>query len=154
MNQDQEPKKPSNIVDEYPIPEDRDEFLDVNQGKIIDKKDIKPFDIIKAWAKKFGTPICEPNSGCHKCYGRGYSGFDSKTKAPIPCGCIFRKNNIVQKSDNFVSDQKYNGWNRAKKRKMMKISKNTILKNKREMIKDIENKNSEKTNEPEIKNAV
>ena len=34
--------------------------------------------------RKFQVPY-PPKSGCKKCYGRGYIGFDPKTNSTLPC---------------------------------------------------------------------
>ena len=62
-----------------------------NDNNIITNEDlnITPMDVIRKLADKIGHEIKEPKSDCKKCYGRGYIGRDSKTKAPIPCSCIF-----------------------------------------------------------------
>jgi len=33
----------------------------------------------------------KPRSGCRTCYGRGYSGWDTKTSYPVICKCILNR---------------------------------------------------------------
>ena len=49
---------------------------------------VTPFDVIKKHAEMLGQDINDPKPNCKDCYGRGYIGRDSVTKAPIPCRCI------------------------------------------------------------------
>jgi hypothetical protein len=42
---------------------------------------------------------------CHRCYGRGYVGIDSKTKYPVICQCVrknYRKLKMQSSSDNAI----------------------------------------------------
>lgn len=73
---------------------DVEEFIDTETGTIVDKEKLTPLDAIKAVAKKLGQIVKNPRSGCRKCYGRGYIGRDSKTKMPIPCNCIYDKEDL------------------------------------------------------------
>jgi hypothetical protein len=107
-------------MENYDRPEDRSVLVDVKEGKVVDKKDVPYLEIIRAMAKKVGVEIAEPRKGCHHCYGRGYVGIDSKTKAPIPCSCLFRNRKPEEKVKDSVVQQTYTGWNRASKRKMAK----------------------------------
>ena len=68
---------------------DKDTFIDTKSDKIIDKKDLSPFEQITIAAEQSGTTIRKPNSGCKHCYGRGYVGAYIKGSEPVACQCIF-----------------------------------------------------------------
>lgn len=78
---------------QYDLPKNRDEFININSGEVVKQDIIDPMDVIRKVAEKTGTKIQNPNPKCKfkGCYGRGYIGRDAKTKAPIPCKCIFPK---------------------------------------------------------------
>jgi hypothetical protein len=103
--------------DEYDVPENRDVFIDVTKGAVVKKEDISPLEVIKAMAKRTGAQICDPRPGCKFCYGRGYEGWDATHKNPIPCRCMFRKNDKVQTK---LATDAYSKWNREQRRKMEK----------------------------------
>ena len=104
----------------YDLPENRDAFVDVEKGAVVDKKDIPHIEIIKEMAKRFNVNIRNPNSGCKHCYGRGYSAIDAKTQAPIPCTCLFRDRTELQKYQEMMVSQGLIKMNHDAKRKMQK----------------------------------
>jgi hypothetical protein len=52
---------------------------DISEQKV---PEYKPEDI---------TQFSKPSKGCRHCYGRGYEGWDSATRLPVPCRCMYRK---------------------------------------------------------------
>ena len=56
-----------------------------------ERVELTPFEKIKFAANKFGMELNDPNSSCKKCFGRGYTGVDSKTGIPVACQCIIPK---------------------------------------------------------------
>jgi len=120
---------------DYSLPENRDQLVDLDAGKVVDKKDLDPMEIIRATAKHIGTEIRDPDSGCKKCYGRGYIGRVVKTGEPVMCSCLFRgKTPAQQKAESMVTN---GAWNRKQKRDMMKtlrkkMKKHGVKKNKAE----------------------
>lgn len=107
----------------YDVPDSADKFVDTKDGTVIDKKDLSPFQMIKAIAKQNNHNIKEPSKGCKKCYGRGFEGFDSETKMPVPCRCLFRGKSEQEKSADMMYDMKNHPGKitRSQKRKMQKI---------------------------------
>ena len=102
---------------QYDIPDSADTFVDTTDGKVINKEDLTPFDMIKAIAKENGTELKKPANGCKHCYGRGFEGLETLTKMPIPCRCLFRGRN--DESDEMYDSQKMNKKiSRAQKRRM------------------------------------
>jgi hypothetical protein len=86
---------------------------------------VSPFDVIKKMAESLGQKINEPKSGCNYCYGRGYTSRDSKTKAPIPCSCLFnadtkRQNEDVYKKTHHMSRAEKRIWERKLKKELQK----------------------------------
>jgi len=67
---------------------------------------ITPFDVIKKLAIQMGQEIQDPNPSCKYCYGRGYTGRDMVSKAPIPCKCI---------QPNFNDDKNTRVFNQTRK---------------------------------------
>ena len=110
---------------QYAAPEDRDQFVDVEKGQVLNKDDIPPLEVMKALAARYKLEISDPSKGCGHCYGRGYTGKDLKTGAPIPCNCLFRGRDAKKKYDDMQAAQVYGRWNRKQRRQMEKtISKN------------------------------
>lgn len=105
---------------------DQEVYVDTNSNKVVEQEQLTPWDIIKVIASKMNIKIKDaPNKSCNKCYGRGYIGFISKNKQPIPCKCIFQ-NVVENKQDNQNTSFTFN---REIKRKMMKNMKKTIKNN-------------------------
>lgn len=107
----------------YNAPEERESFVDTNKGEVIDKSKLSPMDVIRAMANKLNNKISEPRDGCKHCFGRGYVGFDSKSKAPVPCGCLFRHHSLEEKQIDRQAQNKYGGLNREQKRKLSRRMK-------------------------------
>jgi len=107
----------------YEAPDNADKFVNTQDGTVVDKKDLTPFQMIKAIAKQNNHPIQNPSPGCKKCYGRGYEGFDSATKMPIPCRCLFRGKSNDEKANNMMYDMKNNPGkiSRGQKRRMQQL---------------------------------
>ena len=102
----------------YEAPENRDQFVDVEKGEVIDKENIPPLEVIKAIAKRYNIQISDPNKGCKHCYGRGYTGREAKTKVPIMCMCLFRDRTNKQKYLDMQAAQMYGHFNHDTRRKM------------------------------------
>jgi hypothetical protein len=103
---------------DYEAPTKRETLVDIEAGKVVKFEEVSPMDAIKALATKYKWNICDPEPGCNKCYGRGYTGKDISTGAPIACRCLFRKRTPQQKKqDNMMADA-HHGLNRDKRRKM------------------------------------
>ena len=77
------------VGEKYDTPKVDEKFVDVRKGTVIDKKDVTPILQIKAFYESNNIKIKDPKSGCRKCYGRGYTGFELKTQTYMPCGCLF-----------------------------------------------------------------
>ena len=78
-----------------------------------DDLSITPFDVIKATAEKLGQTVLDPNPSCKSCQGRGYTGREAGSKAPIPCQCIYSKE---AKEQAGVIYQRTRKMSRAEKR--------------------------------------
>lgn len=117
----------------YEAPEDKDSFIDTGDGRVIDKKDLTPFEIIKAIAKQTGNKIRDPKPSCKHCYGRGWIGKDYKTQMPIPCNCIYPPKTPAEKE----AEQPRFPMSRKARRKMQRAYK-TALKKGRIKPKEIE----------------
>lgn len=81
------------------------------------------FDKIKATAKVMGIKIQDPRKNCKNCYGRGYTGFNTLTKQPITCHCIFPKAQTQEEQLNQLVNGPQVVPNRAMRRKMEKQSR-------------------------------
>lgn len=104
----------------YAQPKNRDEFVDVEKGEVIDKKDIPPIEVIREMAKRNNVPMTDPNKSCKHCYGRGYSGIDAATQAPIPCSCLFRGRTAKEKYDELQRSQGLVRMNHEARRRVKK----------------------------------
>jgi S-adenosylmethionine synthetase len=113
----------------YDVPDSAEAFIDMKDGKIVDKKDLTPYEIIKAIAQQTNTEIRSPRKGCRSCYGRGYVGIEYKTKMPIPCNCIYPSKNDVEKMNEQVYDaSKNNNKPNHKTRRNIKLEFNRQMK--------------------------
>jgi hypothetical protein len=118
---EEEPKQKKIFEEKYDVPEVKEALVDVHKGEVVKPEDVKPFDIIKALAKKYKWEISDPSKGCNKCYGRGYIGIDFATKAPVPCQCLFRKRSVQQRTHDNAVAQASTRLNHDKRRKMKKF---------------------------------
>jgi hypothetical protein len=99
--------------------------------KPLDKEDLKltPLQVIKGMARTLGQEINDPKPNCKLCYGRGYTGRDSESKAPIPCLCMYPKDAIV--ANNHVQSRMHHK-NRSERRQYEKyMAKQMKLNSKR-----------------------
>lgn len=121
-------KREENLLfnQQYEMPEDKDGFIDESTGEIIEKKDLKPIDVIKAVAKQMGQTINDPNPKCSKCFGRGFTARDSKTKVPIPCTCIYPPKTMEEKQNDKNIGNKFASMLRKQKRRMMRAISNEV----------------------------
>lgn len=131
---------------QYDVPDSADKFVDTKDGSVLDKKDLTPFQMIKAIAKQNNHSIKDPKDGCSKCYGRGYEGIDSETKMPIPCRCLFRGKTKTEKDADIMYDNKNNPGkiSRTQKRRMQQF----LLKQFRIQKKSIRKVTDKKEEEP------
>jgi len=79
-----------------------------------------------------GVDVTLPKSSCKHCNGRGYTSFDVKSTAPIPCSCIY--------PNGMGDDSIYRSYNRADRRRVAKVSKTAPMSKDRfkQMAKEIE----------------
>lgn len=103
----------------YAMPELKEDFVDVEKGHVIDKKDIPPLEVIKMLAKRQNVKISDPYDGCRKCNGRGYTHFD-KDGVPAMCQCLFRHMTPKERMANAKATPMPQKLNRAQRRKMQK----------------------------------
>lgn len=81
--------KPPEIKPEYVLVEDVTKLPTPQRGP--QTIDIVTYDKDnKRHVIKAQVPFA-PNSSCKKCHGRGYVGFDVKTKRPLLCGKCYSK---------------------------------------------------------------
>lgn len=105
---------------QYAAPEDRDQFVDIEKGQVVNKSEIPPIEVIKALAARYKLEISDPDKGCRRCYGRGYTAKEIKSGAPIPCQCLFRGRDSKKKYADAQAAQVYGRWNRKQRRQMQK----------------------------------
>lgn len=101
----------------YNLPEGDQIIVDTAKGEILDKSELDLWDIIKNTAISKNVKINDPKPNCKKCYGRGYVATDAKTHMPLPCLCIYTKEDKAKIKDiNF----KQNRSDRRKSQKRMR----------------------------------
>jgi len=117
----------------HEAPKDVDKFIDTAKGELVEKEKLTEWDVIKAVAKQNNVQLRNPNSGCKHCYGRGWIGKDSVTKAPIPCTCI----NIPKSPAEKMAEAQYDNKKNMPKmnRKSLKQLKRLIKSEKKKMRK-------------------
>jgi len=135
MSQD---KNMSMFGQKYDLPEDRDGFVDDSSGEVVEKKDLKPIDVIKAVAKQMGQEIDDPNPNCKHCYGRGYIGRDSATKAPVPCSCIHASLSEDERQKNDSLANKMRKLPRKQRRKIERQFKNKMKRDRKRIQNQID----------------
>lgn len=124
-------------------------FVDTSEGKILDKDDVLPFDIIKAIATENGYEINDPAKGCKTCYGRGYQGIESKTRMPIPCPCIYPKKTQAEKDNEDFGDSQQNPFLKRKPNREIRRRMALAFRNQVRRIKKIKKRNGKREEENE-----
>lgn len=83
-----------------------------------DKVQIKtPMDLFRHFAASMNTELKDPKPGCKKCYGRGYTAIDTKSKYPVPCRCIFKSQDLNRRDAETMTKMLQNvNLNRTQKR--------------------------------------
>lgn len=109
----------------YALPENRDAFVDVEKGQVVDKKDIPPLEVIRAMAKRLNIKLSDPAKNCPKCFERGYVGIDA-SNTPIMCQCLFRHLTPQEKMQAMQAGNVHSKFNRAKRRQMEKNLKKKL----------------------------
>ena len=103
---------------------------------------LTPMQVIKGMAKTLGQTINDPDPSCKKCYGLGYVGRDSESKAPIPCMCLYPKESLS--SSNQYIQNRMRHRSRAERREIQRMMKKQIKK---------QNKTLQQIDEAEIDNV-
>ena len=114
-----------------------EQLIDVDSGAVVDQKELRPFDIIKALAKQTGLKIRDPKRGCKKCGGEGYVGRDAVTKSPIPCHCIYIPLTDTEKENERLFSQHEPKMNRQRVRNIFNSlgrSQKKAIKKQNEMV--------------------
>lgn len=78
--------------------------------------------LIRDSAKAFNIRLKEPDPSCKKCYGRGWISVNSVTGDPVPCTCIFHKEDLQANDD---SVQFFKPKNRKERRARERKNKNS-----------------------------
>lgn len=137
-----EAEEESNLLigTQYDAPSAEQTFVNTKDGTVVDKKELTPLDIIKSFAKQTGNVIQDPRKSCKYCMERGYEGFDSKTKMPIPCRCLFRGKTEAQQNNDRLTDATNNRIHvsREQRRKMKKVLLKNYKKNKNAIYNNID----------------
>lgn len=106
----------------FEAPKNADQFIDISKGSVIDKSKLTYMDMITATAKQHGITLRKPNTGCKKCFGRGYEYITSEG-SPHPCGCIQMPRTAIQKSnEDQMSKHLPFGTNRTLRRKSQRAN--------------------------------
>lgn len=94
-----------NKIDGYALPTPKEVIFDTEKGAVVEE-DLAPLELLKLSAEKAGIKIKDPNPNCKKCYGRGYVGFESGSKIPRGCNCLFTKEDLEQQRGNILLNKK------------------------------------------------
>jgi len=111
---------------DYDIEANNNAFIDEETNEIIDQKNLTKFQQIKLISQKLGLEVNNPNKSCRDCNGVGVIGVDHKNKRPIPCPCIYSKEDRKKNRENFQNNLTF--MNRRMRRK---YSKQIALSNKK-----------------------
>ena len=88
------------IGQDYSAPKVIEQFVDTSKGTVIDKTKLSHYEILKITREKSGLKTLKPNSGCKKCYGRGYTSLNSDG-SPNQCNCILPKLTPIERKRQF-----------------------------------------------------
>jgi hypothetical protein len=124
---------------QYNLPDQKESYVDIVKGEVVDKKDLSPYDMIKVVAQQNNVKLRGPQKGCKHCYGRGYVGFDAHNNQPIPCGCIYFPKSPKEKEMERMNDSKKYGvkLSRKERRRYERRAAKQMLKNKDGFIKSL-----------------
>ena len=134
----------------YDIPEIKEEFVDVEKGEVVDKKNIPPIEIIRALANKYNYKIADPSKGCSHCNGRGYDGVDKDTKQFIPCRCLFRNRTERQRHSDEADANSRIKINRKQRRNFKPAMKKRMASTQKELVTMNEEASKTELKRPEI----
>lgn len=82
-----------------------------------ERVELNALEKIKFASEKFGIKLNDVDKDCKKCYGRGYTGIESKTGVPVPCKCI------IPKAMREAAENQFIPQNRKTRRTIEKMSK-------------------------------
>lgn len=108
---------------DYTIPDFKGGLVNPTTNVVEEEKPLTAWEVIQQMASVTGAVLKDsPNTGCKKCFGRGYVGRDTKTKAPIPCSCIFVASSPMQKAqeNNIASSVGFSSMSREQRRRLAK----------------------------------
>lgn len=142
----------------YSAPEKKEAVLNTTSGKLEDIKELPILEQIKIAAKKFNITMNDsPKKNCKKCYERGYVGFNSEDKTPIPCNCLFPASQLPkgQVPLNLMPKKVQRKYYREKEKALRKeIKKESTMRELRKIKQDMINKlalsATDKPNESEV----
>jgi len=126
--------------DQYVGPAKRESFID-EQGNVIDKSDVTPLDVIKLTAQEANITIKDPAPSCKRCYGRGYTGIESKSRQPRPCSCIYPPRCPNDEANENIYDAMHINAspNREQRRRMKKNMIRLMKQQKRQELREKKN---------------
>lgn len=78
-----------------------------------------PMQKIRAAAKQQGVRLQLAKQNCKHCHGRGYIGLNHETGDPVPCRCIF----VKEENNVEVGEVELKPKNRAERRARAKEKK-------------------------------
>lgn len=89
-----------------------------NDPSVVLSPSATPLEVIKFFVESSGISIKnKPDANCRKCYGRGFTAFDATSHMPIPCKCLFHKEDTNSRLNKMVSSTlQQSTWNRAQRR--------------------------------------
>lgn len=108
-----------------------EEVLINGNSEVVEAQDVTPFDVIRKLAEGLGQTIKDPKPNCKDCYGRGYTGRDASTKAPIPCHCIYddftsAQNTAMYEKTRPISRKERRAMQRNMKKQIKKMRKGLV----------------------------
>lgn len=90
-----------------------------NVNDFIDSSAMTPMQKIRAAAKQQGVRLQPANQSCKHCHGRGYIGIRHDNGDPIPCKCIF----VKEENNVEVGDVELKPKNRKERRERARNKK-------------------------------
>ena len=111
----------------YQAPAASKAVIDTTKNEVRNLRELTPFEQFEVASKEHNIPVQKPKKNCKKCYERGYIGFETGTKVPIPCDCIFPKKTLEEQRKEREKGLPINFYP-AKVRRQFKLDNRKMIK--------------------------
>jgi len=141
MQDEKDLTKNAAIIDtDYDVPKEQE--ISIEKPKV-DVEKLPPIEQLMYFAEQHNVKMHLPDGKCRKsgCWGRGYTGFDPKNHMPIPCSCIFDKEDVQRERQEIARGNVEKANNHKQRRKIKQLA------NRKSYLKAIEKDNEKIRND-------